>query len=129
AVCAKTEAELADLGEEDAKLYLLDLGIENSGLERLAQKAFKTLGLITFLTAGEKEVRAWTLPVGTPAVKASGVIHTDFMNKFIKAEVVKFADFIECKGWKGAREKGKARLEGRDYIVQDGDVVEFKIGA
>ena len=149
AICAKTEAELAGLGDEDAKAYLAELGITQSGLERLIKKAFATLGLITFLTAGVKEVRAWTLRAGTDALRASGIIHTDFMNKFIKAEVVSFEDFVECGGpaspgeraslaeskrasrggWKAAREAGKARLEGRDYIVKDGDVIEFKIGS
>ncbi len=128
-ISAKVEAELAELAMDEQKEYLQALGIGQSGLERLAQKAFKTLGLITFLTAGVKEVRAWTLSAGTPAVKASGVIHTDFISKFIKAEVVKFSDFIEVGGWKKARELGKSRLEGRDYIVQDGDVIEFKIGS
>ncbi|MBI4029387.1 MAG: YchF family ATPase [Candidatus Blackburnbacteria bacterium] len=129
AISAKTESELAALSEEDAKLYLSDLGVEQSGLERLIKKAFATLGLITFLTAGVKEVRAWTLRAGTDALRASGTIHTDFMDKFIKAEVVNFEDFVTCGGWKKSRELGKARLEGRDYIVKDGDVVEFKIGS
>lgn len=128
-ISAKIEAELAGLSEEEQKEYLKDLGVDESGLERLAKKAFATLGLITFLTAGEKEVRAWTLPSGTPAVRASGQIHTDFMSKFIKAEVVPFEDFVAAGGWKAAREKGKARLEGKDYIVKDGDVIEFKIGS
>lgn len=128
-ICAKTEAELADLSPEDQKIYMEDLGIKKSGLERLIQKAFKTLGLITFLTAGEKEVRAWTIPVGITAQDAAGVIHTDFIKKFIKADIVDFDEFIICGGWKGAREAGKARSEGRDYIMNDGDVTEFKIGA
>lgn len=128
-ICAKTEAELAVLSEEEQKQYLQDLGLEQSGLERLAQKAFTTLGLITFLTAGEKEVRAWTIKNGIDAVHAAGEIHTDFMAKFIKAEVVKYDDFVESGGWKGSREAGKAHLEGKDYVVQDGDVIEFKIGA
>jgi ribosome-binding ATPase len=129
AICAKTEAELAALDEEEQKMYLSDLGVEESGLERLAQKAFKTLGLITFLTAGEKEVRAWTIKDGFTAVQASGAIHTDFMAKFIKAEIAKFQDFVELGGLKAARTAGKARLEGKEYIMQDGDVVEFKIGS
>ncbi|HTK03321.1 MAG TPA: redox-regulated ATPase YchF [Alphaproteobacteria bacterium] len=128
-ICAKTESELSELSNEDQVSYLADLGVEKSGLERLIQKAFSTLGLITFLTAGEKEVRAWTLPAGTDAVRASGVIHTDFMKKFIKADVCDFDDFISNNGWKTARENGKVRSEGRDYIVKDGDVIEFKIGA
>jgi len=129
AICAKTESELAGLGEEDAKIYLADLGGEQSGLERLIKKAFATLGLITFLTAGVKEVRAWTIRRGETALRASSTIHTDFMQKFIKAEVVNFEDFVICGGWKGSREKGKARLEGKDYAMRDGDVVEFRIGS
>lgn len=128
-ICAKTEAELADLSPEDQKIYMEDLGIKKSGLERLIQKAFKTLGLITFLTAGEKEVRAWTIPAGFNAQEAAGVIHTDFIKKFIKADVVDFEDFAVGGGWKNCRELGKVRSEGRDYIMKDGDVVEFKIGA
>lgn len=129
AISAKIEAELAELTDEEQKLYLADLGIEKSGLERLARKAFATLGLMTFLTAGEKEVRAWTIKKGTRAQDAAGVIHTDFIKGFIKAEVVKYDDFVGLGGWKGSRDKGKARFEGRDYIVQDGDVVEFKINS
>lgn len=129
AISAKIEAELAELSEEDQKEYLKNLGLEQSGLERLIKKAYETLGLISFLTAGEKEVRAWTLQAGSTALSASGVIHTDFMKNFIKAEVVSFDYFVQNNGWKGAREAGKARLEGRDYVMQDGDVVEFKIGS
>lgn len=127
-ISAKIESELAELNDDDAKSYLKELGIDKSGLERLIQKAYEKLGLISFLTAGEKEVRAWTIKNGATALEASGEIHTDFMDKFIKAEVVSYLDFIENNGWKGAREKGKARMEGRDYIMRDGDVVEFKIG-
>lgn len=128
-ICAKIESELSELLEDEQREYLKDLGLDSSGLERLIQKAYDTLGLVSFLTAGEKEVRAWTVKKGSNAVEASGEIHTDFMKKFIKAEVVSFDDFNANNGWKGAREKGKARLEGKDYIVKDGDVVEFKIGA
>lgn len=128
-VCAKTEADLASLSEDEQKEYLLSIGAEVSALDNLIQKAFKTLGLITFLTAGEKEVRAWTIKDGITAQEASGVIHTDFMQKFIKADVCDFNDFVEHKGWKACRELGKVRSEGRDYIVKDGDVVEFKIGS
>jgi GTP-binding protein YchF len=127
-ICAKTESELSDLSEEDQKTYLKDLGIEKSGLERLIQRAFATLGLITFLTAGEKEVRAWTIPAGINAQEAAGVIHTDFIKKFIKADIVDYASFIEVGGWSLARQNGKVRSEGRDYIMKDGEVVEFKIG-
>lgn len=127
-VSAKIESELADLGEEDAKGYLKELGVEKSGLERLINKSYEKLGLMSFLTCGEKEVRAWTIKIGSTAVEAAGEIHTDFMDKFIKAEVVPYKDFAECNGWKGSREKGKAGLHGKDYIMKDGDVVEFKIG-
>jgi hypothetical protein len=119
---------LADLDEEDQKEYLKDLGVRQSGLERLIRKAFKTLELITFLTAGEKEVRAWTIKEGENAKVASGTIHTDFMDKFIKADVCSYDDFVKYGGWKEAREKGKVKSEGKDYIVKDGDVVLFKIG-
>lgn len=127
-ICAKIEAELASLSEEEQKQYLKDLGFAESGLERLIQKSYETLGLISFLTAGEKEVKAWTIERGTTAQNAAGVIHTDFVSHFIKAEVISFDDFVENNGWKGSREAGKSKFEGRDYIMQDGDVVEFKIG-
>ncbi|MEK7473008.1 MAG: redox-regulated ATPase YchF [Patescibacteria group bacterium] len=129
AICAKVEAELAELSGEEQKEYLQALGTRESALDKLIQKAFKTLGLITFLTAGEKEVRAWTIKNGITASNAAGVIHTDFMGKFIKADVCDFNEFIKNKGWKNARELGKVRSEGRDYVVKDGDVIEFKIGS
>jgi ribosome-binding ATPase len=128
-ISAKTESELSELSEDDQKAYLADLGVAKSGLERLIQKAFATLGLITFLTAGEKEVRAWTIKQGINAQEAAGVIHTDFIKKFIKADVVDFDEFVSNGGWKACRELGKVRSEGRDYIMKDGDVVEFKIGS
>lgn len=128
-ICAKIEAELASLSEEEQVMYLHDLGFPTSGLERLIMKAYEKLGLISFLTAGEKEVRAWTIHKGDTAVQAAGEIHTDFMKKFIKAEVVGYDDFVENRGWKGSREKGKAGLQGKEYVMRDGDVVEFKIGA
>lgn len=128
-VSAKIESEIASLSDDDATMFMEDLGISESGLERLIKTAYHRLGLISFLTAGEKEVRAWTINKGNTAVEASGVIHTDFMQKFIKAEIVAFDDFVAVGGWKKARELGKVRLEGRDYIMQDGDVVEFKIGS
>jgi len=127
-ICAKIESELSELSEEEQRQYLTDLGLKESGLEQLIKKAYETLGLISFLTCGEKEVRAWTLRAGSTALSASGEIHTDFMKKFIKAEVVGYEDFVALGGWKKARELGKARQEGRDYIMKDGDVVEFKIG-
>lgn len=128
AVCAKTESELVDLSLEDQREYLKDLGVELSALDRLIARGFAILGLQSFLTAGEIEVRAWTIRKGMNAVEASGVIHTDFMKKFIRAEVVTYDDFVTLGGWRAAREAGKARSEGRDYVMQDGDVVEFRIG-
>ena len=127
-ICAKIEAELAELGEADAAEYLRTLGVEQSGLDKIIQAAYKKLGLMSFLTAGEKEVRAWTLRRGDTALRASSVIHTDFAKKFIKADVVKYEDFVRIGGWKNAREQGLVRSEGRDYVMQEGDVVEFKIG-
>lgn len=128
-ICAKLEEELAELSEAEQKEYLQQLGIKKSGLEKVIQAAFEILGLQTFLTAGTKEVRAWTLQCGETALRASAVIHTDFMKNFIAADIVKFNDFVEVGGWKKARELGKVRLEGRDYLMQEGDVVEFKIGS
>lgn len=128
-ICAKVESELASLSDEEQKEYLADLGLEASGLERLIQKAYKELGLISFLTAGEKEVRAWTIKKDINAQEAAGTIHNDFVKKFIKAEVISFDDYVTTGGRKRARDIGKVRLEGRDYIVQDGDVIEFKIGS
>ncbi|EKD62340.1 MAG: GTP-dependent nucleic acid-binding protein EngD [uncultured bacterium] len=128
AISAKVESELTSLSESDQKTYLVSLGVKESGLERLITKAFETLGLITFLTAGVKEVRAWTVPKNSRAQDAAGVIHTDFVKNFIKADVVDYKDFISL-GWKRAREEGKVRSEGKDYILQDGEVVEFKIGS
>src|SRR5258708_39895140 len=128
-ISAKIEAELSELSEEEQKMFLVELGLKSSGLERLIQKAYTTLGLISFLTAGQKEVRAWTIAKGMNAQNAAGVIHTDFIKKFIKAEVVSFTDFTTVKGWKKVREVGKGHLEGKEYTVQDGDVIEFKIGS
>jgi GTP-binding protein YchF len=128
AVCAKTESELSELSEEEQKDYLKELGVAESGLEKVIKEGYKILNLISFLTAGEKEVRAWTIKKGTTAVNAAGVIHTDFIKNFIKAEVVPYQDFVANNGWKGSREHGKTRFEGRDYVMKDGEVVEFKIG-
>jgi len=128
-ICAKIESELSQLSEEEQREYLKSLGFEESGLERIIKKGYEILDLISFLTAGEKEVRAWTIEKSSNAVEAAGTIHTDFMKKFIKAEIVAFEDFVVNNGWKGSREKGKARFEGKDYIMKDGDVVEFKIGS
>jgi len=128
AICAETESQLAGLPEEEQKEYLKSLGLEKSGLDRLIQKAYETLGLISFLTTGVIESRAWTIERGMKAPAAAGVIHTDFEKKFIKADVVAFDDFIANEGWKKSRELGKVRSEGREYLMRDGDVVEFKIG-
>lgn len=127
-ISARVEEELAALSDDEQKEYLTDLGVEKSGLERLIQKAYMELGLISFLTCGEIEVRAWTIKNGSTAPEAAGEIHTDFIKNFIKAEVVSFDNFVENNGWKGARSAGKALMEGRDYVMHDGDVVEFKIG-
>jgi ribosome-binding ATPase len=127
-ISAKIESELAVLSAEDQQLYLEDLGVKQSGLERLAQAGYKTLKLQSFLTAGTLEVKAWTIKQGSTAVQAAGAIHTDFMKKFIKAKVVSYSDFIKFNGWARAKEVGKVRLEGRDYLMQPDDVVEFMIG-
>ncbi len=127
-ISAKIESELASLSEEDQQAYLADLGLTESGLERLAKVAYNTLKLQSFLTAGELEVRAWTIRQGMTAPEAAGVIHTDFTKNFIKALVVSYDDFVKYGGLKGAREVGKLRQEGRDYVMQEGDVVEFAIG-
>lgn len=128
AISAHIESELSSLSDEDQRLYLAELGVETSGLERLIQSAYQQLGLQSFLTAGEKEVRAWTIKAGWTAPQAAGVIHTDFEKHFIKAKVASYADFVELGGWKGVKEKGKLRLEGKEYVMQEGDVVEFAVG-
>lgn len=129
-ICAKLEEELADLDPEERKQYLEELGIERSGLEQLIEVVYKVLGLITFYTIkGWKEIRAWSLLQGSTALNAAGEIHTDFAKNFIKAEVVNVDDLLEAGSWNKVKEQGKVRLEGRDYIVQDKDVIEFKVGA
>lgn len=128
-ISAKIESELAGLPEEDQKAYLAELGVTTSGLDRLIQKAYHLLGLISFLTTGAKETRAWTISKDTKAPQAAGTIHTDFEKKFIKADIVHIDDFVSHGGWVKAREVGKVRQEGREYVMRDGDVVEFKIGA
>ncbi|NMC35653.1 redox-regulated ATPase YchF [Candidatus Beckwithbacteria bacterium] len=127
-ISAKLEAELAQLSETEQKEYLAELSLEQSGIEQMARLSYRVLDLISFLTAGEIEARAWTITKGTSAVGASAVIHTDFAKKFIKAHVVPWQNFVELGGWKTCREQGKVRQEGRDYIVVDGDVIEFAIG-
>lgn len=127
-ISAKIESELATLATEDQAMYMQELGLTESGLSRLAKVAYETLGLQSFLTAGEIEVKAWTIRRGATAQEAAGVIHTDFSKKFISARVVGFTDFMSLGGWSACKEVGKVRQEGRDYLMQDGDVVEFMIG-
>ena len=127
-ICAKIEEELTDLSEEERKDYLKEMGIEETGLERLIKAAYKLLGLISFLTAGPKEIRAWTIKNGTNAQLASGVIHTDFIKNFIRAQVIEYEKLIEAGSYANAKAKGWIRTEGKDYIVKDGDVIEFLIG-
>ncbi len=128
AICGKIEAELAELSEEDAREYLASYGLKESGLERLITATYSLLGLMSFLTAGETEVRAWTIPVNSTAVRAAGAIHTDFEKKFIRAEVVNWKSLVDHGGYAGAREKGLLRLEGKEYIVRDGDVLVIRHG-
>jgi hypothetical protein len=125
AFCAAMEAEIADLPDEDKAVFLADMGLEEPGLNRLIRAGYKLLGLQTYFTAGVKEVR-WTIHAGDTAPQSAGVIHTDFEHGFIRAEVISFADFIACKGEQGAKEAGKMRLEGKDYVVHDGDVMHFR---
>nr|MBP7488969.1 redox-regulated ATPase YchF [Azospira sp.] len=125
AVCAKIEEELADLEDEDKQAFLADLGLEEPGLNRLIRAGYDLLGLQTYFTAGVKEVRAWTIHKGDTAPQAAGVIHTDFEKGFIRAQTIAYADFIAFKGEQGAKEAGKMRSEGKEYVVQDGDVMNF----
>ncbi|CAE6740363.1 redox-regulated ATPase YchF [Candidatus Nitrotoga fabula] len=125
-ICAALEAEISELPEEDKKEFLVDIGLEEPGLNRLVRVAYRLLGLQTYFTAGVKEVRAWTIHKGYTAPQAAGVIHNDFERGFIRAEVISYDDFVACKGEAGAKEKGKMRLEGKDYVVQDGDVMHFR---
>jgi GTP-binding protein YchF len=126
AICAAIEAEMADMGEEDKRAFLADLGLEEPGLDRLARAAYGLLGLRTYFTAGPKEARAWTIHAGDTAPQAAGVIHTDFERGFIRAEVITYQDYVACGGEQGAKEAGKMRLEGKDYVVRDGDVIYFR---
>ena len=125
AVCARTEAEIADLDEEDKEMFLEDMGMSEPGLNRVIRAGYNLLGLQTYFTAGVKEVRAWTIHKGDTAPKAAGVIHTDFERGFIRAQTISYEDYITYKGEKGAQEAGKMRAEGKDYIVADGDVMNF----
>ncbi|WJF90023.1 redox-regulated ATPase YchF [Paraburkholderia bonniea] len=125
AVCAAIEAEIADLPDEDKEVFLADLGMQEPGLNRVIRAGFKLLGLQTYFTAGVKEVRAWTIHIGDTAPQAAGVIHTDFERGFIRAQTIGFNDFVAYKGEQGAKEAGKMRAEGKEYVVQDGDVLNF----
>ncbi len=125
-ICAKVEAELSELDAEEAAEYLADLGLEKSGLETLAQAAYRLLGLQSYFTAGEMEVKAWTIPVGAKAPQAAGVIHSDFERGFIKAEVASYEDYVELGGEAGCKAAGKLRMEGKEYVVNDGDVMHFR---
>ena len=126
AICAALEAQIADLSDEDKHVFLADTGMEEPGLNRVIRSAYDRLGLQTYFTAGVKEVRAWTIHKGDTAPQAAGVIHTDFEKGFIRAEVIAYDDFITLKGEQGAKEAGKMRLEGKEYIVRDGDVMHFR---
>ncbi|NLI58437.1 MAG: redox-regulated ATPase YchF [Clostridium sp.] len=125
-VCAKIEEEIAQLDEEEREEFLKDLGLSESGLSKLIKKSYKLLGLISFLTAGPKEVRAWTIVEGSKAPQAAGKIHTDFERGFIRAEVIAFKELVECGSYNAAKEKGLVRSEGKDYVMKDGDVVLFR---
>jgi len=126
AICAAIEAQMADLDASEKQMFLADMGLEEPGLDRMIRAGYTLLGLQTYFTCGPKEVRAWTVQVGATAPQAAGVIHTDFEHGFIRAEVISFADFIVCKGEQGAKEAGKMRLEGKEYVVRDGDVMHFR---
>ena len=125
AICAKMEAEMADMSDEDKQMFLSEIGQDEPGLNRLIRAAFKLLGLQTYFTAGEKEVRAWTVAVGATGPQAAGVIHTDFERGYIRAQTIAFEDFIAFKGEQGAKDAGKMRSEGKEYVVKDGDVMNF----
>lgn len=125
-ICGKIEAEISELDGDEKQAFLEEMGLQESGLDRLIRAGYDLLGLITYFTAGVKEVRAWTITKGTKAPQAAGVIHTDFEKGFIRAEVIGFEDYIACNGESGAKEKGLMRLEGKEYVVKDGDVMHFR---
>jgi hypothetical protein len=125
AICAKTEADLADMADEDKAMFLQEMGQDEPGLNRLIRAAFKLLGLQTYFTAGVKEVRAWTIHIGDTAPQAAGVIHTDFERGFIRAQTIAYDDFIAYGGEQGAKDAGRMRAEGKEYVVRDGDVMNF----
>lgn len=125
-LCARLEEELSDLADEDRSLFMEEFGLSSTGLDKLIVAGYRLLGLISYLTAGEKEVRAWTITKGTKAPQAAGKIHTDFEKGFIRAEVVLYQDLLDCGGYTSAKEKGKVRVEGKEYVVQDGDIMLFR---
>ena len=125
-VCAEIEAEISELDDDEKKMFLEDLGLKESGLEKLIKASYKLLGLISYLTAGEDETRAWTIKIGTKAPQAAGKIHTDFERGFIRAEVVNYQDLLDCGSLSAAKEKGLVGLEGKEYVVKDGDVILFR---
>lgn len=125
-ICAKIEEDIADMDAEDKSMFLEDLGLEESGLNRIIREGYALLGLISYLTAGKQEVRAWTITKGTKAPQAAGKIHTDFEKGFIRAEVVSYDDLMSCGSMTAAKEKGLVRLEGKEYVMQDGDIVLFR---
>lgn len=125
-ICAGIEEEISELDDDERKMFLEDLGLTESGLEKLVRASYRLLGLMSFLTSGEDETRAWTIKIGTKAPQAAGKIHTDFERGFIKAEVVNYKDLLDCGSYAGAREKGLVRMEGKEYIVKDGDVILFR---
>ncbi|MGH8679571.1 MAG: DUF933 domain-containing protein, partial [Burkholderiales bacterium] len=126
AICAALEAQIADLSDDDKRVFLADLGLQEPGLDRLVRAAYDLLGLQTYFTAQKKEVRAWTVHKGDTAPQAAGAIHTDFEKGFIRAEVIAFDDYVNLRGEARAKETGKMRLEGKDYVVKDGDVIYFR---
>ena len=123
-ICAEIEAEISELEEDEKKMFLEDLGLKESGLEKLVRASYSLLGLMSFLTSGEDETRAWTIKIGTKAPQAAGKIHTDFERGFIRAEVVHYDDLMECGSMTAAKEKGLVRSEGKDYVMKDGDIIE-----
>jgi ribosome-binding ATPase YchF (GTP1/OBG family) len=125
-ICGKIEEEIARLEEDDKTMFLEELGLKESGLDRLIKASYKLLGLMSFLTAGPKEVRAWTMATGTKASQAAGKIHSDFERGFIRAEIVSYDELVKCGSYAAAREKGLVRSEGREYVMQDGDVAFFR---
>ena len=125
-ICAEIEEEISELDDDEKKMFLEDLGLKSSGLDKLISASYSLLGLISYLTAGETETRAWTITKGTKAPQAAGKIHSDFERGFIKAEVVSYDDLINCGSYNAAKEKGLVRMEGKEYVVQDGDIMLFR---